>query len=94
MKALEQILLEVTEAFDELRTAANLREGDLLVVGCSSSEICGGQIGHASSPEIGKAVADQLLRLCGERGIFLAAQCCEHLNRALILERTAAEKFG
>lgn len=94
MKALEQILLEVTEAFDELRTAANLREGDLLVVGCSSSEICGGQIGHASSPEIGKAVADQLLRLCGEQGIFLAAQCCEHLNRALILERTASEKFG
>lgn len=94
MKALDQIVLEVRAAFDELQTAANIQAGDLLVVGCSSSEICGGQIGHASSPETGKAVAEELLRLCGERGIFLAAQCCEHLNRALILERAAAEKFG
>lgn len=94
MKALEQIVLEVRGVFNELQTAANIQAGDLLVVGCSSSEICGGQIGHASSPETGKAVAEELLRLCGEQGIFLAAQCCEHLNRALILERVAAEKFG
>ena len=64
------------------------------MVGCSSSEICGGVIGHASSPETGEAVAKAILDFCNERGIYLAAQCCEHLNRALIVEATAAEKFG
>lgn len=89
-----EIILNTQAALEELLSAANMGPGDLLVVGCSSSEICGGQIGHASSPETGKAVAEEILRLCRERGVFLAAQCCEHLNRALILEREAAEKFG
>lgn len=94
METLEQIKTSVASAVNELMDAAKLGAGDLLVVGCSSSEICGGQIGHASSPETGKAVAEEVLHLCRERGVFLAAQCCEHLNRALILEREAAEKFG
>ena len=91
---MEQILIDTKAALSELAERASLKQGDLLVVGCSSSEICGGVIGHASSPEMGKAVADVILSFCKERGIFLAAQCCEHLNRALILEAEAAEKFG
>ena len=89
-----EIILNTQAALEELLTAANMGPGDLLVVGCSSSEICGGQIGHASSPETGKAVAEEILRLCRERGVFLAAQCCEHLNRALIIEADCAEKYG
>ena len=81
-------------AVEELLSAADMKPGDLLVVGCSSSEICGGQIGHASSPETGKAVAAEIMDVCGAHGVYLAAQCCEHLNRVLILEREAAEKFG
>lgn len=91
---MEQILIDTKAALSELAERASLKQGDLLVVGCSSSEICGGVIGHASSPEMGKAVADVILSFCKERGIYLAAQCCEHLNRALILEAEAAEKFG
>ncbi|MCI6640941.1 MAG: TIGR01440 family protein [Pygmaiobacter massiliensis] len=94
MEPLEQILSETYAAGEELVRLSGLGRGDLLVVGCSSSEICGGQIGHASSPETGKAVAQALLRLCAETGVLLAAQCCEHLNRALIVERTTAERFG
>ena len=91
---MERIINDTKAALIELTERASLRAGNLLVVGCSSSEICGGTIGHASSPEMGKAVADVILTFCNERGIFLAAQCCEHLNRALIIEYKAAEKFG
>ncbi len=81
-------------AAKELIAAANLHTGDLMVVGCSSSEIIAQKIGTHSSPEVGQAVAEGILAACNEAGIFLCAQCCEHLNRALILERSAAEVRG
>lgn len=76
----------------ELIAAAGLKPGALLVVGCSSSEILGEKIGTHSAPEVGDEVAEGLLAACREEGVFLAAQCCEHLNRALILEREVAEQ--
>lgn len=85
---------DVRAALTELLDAAALRQGDLVVVGCSSSEILGEKIGKGSSPETGAAVAEEILSVLNARGLFLAAQCCEHLNRALIMEREAAEKFG
>ena len=66
----------------------------LLVVGCSSSEIAGGEIGHLSSPQIGAAVVEGVLSACKEAGCAVAFQCCEHLNRALIVENETAEKLG
>lgn len=65
-----------------------------LVVGGSSSEIAGGVIGHNSTYELGEALARAVLDVCDERGIDPAFQCCEHLNRALIVEREAAERRG
>ena len=78
----------------QLLEVANLKEGNLLVVGCSSSEIGSFRIGSHSSEEIGRAVFEVLQEELTGRGIYLAAQCCEHLNRALILEAEAAEKYG
>ena len=94
MSNFEQIVLDTKAALTELFEVSGIRAGELLVVGCSSSEICGGVIGHASSPEVGKLVAETILEFCNARGVYLAAQCCEHLNRALIVEAAAAEKFG
>ena len=76
-------------AVTELIGAARLKAGDVLVVGCSTSEVLGGRIGKASSPEIGALLCDAILSVLKERGIDLAAQCCEHLNRAIITERAA-----
>lgn len=90
----EQIKLETESAISELIEKAKLKPGKLVVVGCSSSEILGEKIGKGSSPETGIAVAESILKVLSEHGIFLAAQCCEHLNRALVVEREAAEKFG
>ena len=76
----------------ELLDQANLQRGDILVVGCSSSEIIGETIGKCSSFDAAKAVVDALLPLCREKGIYLAGQCCEHLNRAVIIEKEAVTK--
>ncbi|MCI8511092.1 MAG: TIGR01440 family protein [Lachnospiraceae bacterium] len=83
----------VLVAEDLLDTAA-MKPGQLLVVGCSSSEIAAHAIGCYSSKEIGQAVFRALHSLTRERGLYLAAQCCEHLNRALIVEEEAAARWG
>ena len=88
------ITAQARQAAAELLEVAKLEEGALFVVGCSSSEIVGGQIGHASSLEAAQAVFAGIYPLLRERGIWLAAQCCEHLNRALILEEACARQYG
>lgn len=82
-----QVILELIEQ-------AKLREGQLLVIGCSSSEIVGERIGKGSSLEAAQAVWEGIYPELQKRGIRLAVQCCEHLNRALIVERETAEKFN
>ena len=71
-----------------------MKEGEILVVGCSSSEVGAHQIGSWSSAETGKIIFETIYRRTQENGIYLAAQCCEHLNRALIVEEEAARKYG
>ena len=90
----ETVLNRAREAVCELLDVANLKKGDILVIGCSSSEIVGETIGHGSSFETAQAVFDAIYPILRERGIYLAAQCCEHLNRALIIEAECAEKYG
>ncbi|MBQ9736211.1 MAG: TIGR01440 family protein [Clostridia bacterium] len=85
----ERIAQEAKSAVEELCTVGGLRAGQILVVGCSTSEVCGAKIGTDSAPDVAKVVLDAILSVLSARGIFLAAQCCEHLNRALIVERRA-----
>ena len=91
---MNEIEVQARKAVEELLEVANLRAGDILVVGCSSSEIMGGQIGHASALNAAQAAFAGIYPVLKEKGIYLAAQCCEHLNRALILERACAERYG
>lgn len=90
----EEITQQARQALLELLEVAGLKAGDLLVIGCSSSEVVGERIGKGSSMEAAQAVFAGVYPVLKERGIYLAAQCCEHLNLALILEQAAAEKFG
>lgn len=90
----EELTNQASQAVTEILDAANLKPGDIFVVGCSSSEIVGERIGKGSSMEAAQAVFKGIYPVLQERGVYLAAQCCEHLNRALILERAAAEKYG
>ena len=91
---LEQIKQQTEAAVRELIELAGLSAGDLLVVGCSSSEIVGEKIGKGSSLSAAEAVYEAMAPVLRERGIFLAAQCCEHLNRALIVEKAYADAHG
>ena len=90
----EKITQEARTVLTELLDQAALRPGALLVVGCSSSEIVGAQIGKGSSMEAAQAAFRGIWPILQERGIALAVQCCEHLNRALIMERAVAERKG
>ena len=89
-----ELTVQANEAIRELIDNSHLRPGDLVVIGCSSSELLGARIGKGSSPEAAAAVLAGVLPVIREKGLYLAAQCCEHLNRALVIEREAAEKFG
>ena len=73
----------------EIIEKAGLKAGQILVVGCSTSEILGDKIGSNSSPDTAKTVFKGIFDAAKEKGIYVAAQCCEHLNRAIITERAA-----
>ena len=89
------LIYEQTKAIaEELINTAAMKPGQILVVGCSSSEIAAHAIGCYSSSEVGQAVFTALSHVTKKHGLYLAAQCCEHLNRALIVEEECAEKYG
>ncbi len=90
----EEIKRQAKEMMTEFLGEAKLMKGQILVVGCSSSEIVGSRIGKGSDLNAGKAFLEGIYPVLRERGIYLAAQCCEHLNRALIIEKECAEKYG
>ncbi len=85
----EEIREQAKKALEELLEKSHLQKGDIFIIGCSSSEIKGANIGRGSDLDAAKAVYEGVAPVLKERGIFLAAQCCEHLNRAVILERAA-----
>ena len=79
----KSVLLEICEK-------AKLKAGDILVVGCSTSEICGSKIGTNSAPSVANEVFSGLNEVARDKGIHLAVQCCEHLNRAIVIEKEVA----
>lgn len=81
-------------AAEEICEASKIRNGQIFVVGCSSSEVLGDRIGTATNTDVAEAIYDGIASVLNERGIFLAGQCCEHLNRALVLEEEALIKYG
>lgn len=91
---MEKYCKAAESAVKELIEQAKLKKGDVLVVGCSTSEIIGSRIGTDSVPEVADAVVAAIKTVLDEKGIYLAAQCCEHLNRAIIIETELAEKKG
>lgn len=78
----------------ELVEKAALKSGDVAVIGCSTSEVIGERIGTSGTLDVAKEIFDGLNSVFAEKGIFLAAQCCEHLNRAIIIEKEKADALG
>lgn len=86
---LTQIRTQAEAAIAELISAAKCNPGDIIVIGCSTSEVAGHKIGTVPAPEIAAALLEGLLPQTQKNGLFLAAQCCEHLERALVIEQDA-----
>ena len=90
----EQEQQDAVRVVEEFLGQAKLKKGDLVVIGCSTSEIASHRIGSYSNADLGEAVFLAMQEDFAKEGIRIATQCCEHLNRALIIERKDAERFG
>jgi len=87
------IKIQCEKATEELILTAKLKKGDILVVGCSTSEVVGSKIGTNSDENTAEQIFDGIISATNKHGVFLAVQCCEHLNRAIVVERNALTNY-
>lgn len=80
--------------FGEFLAKTAFKAGQIIVIGCSTSEVRGSRIGKDGNSAIAEALYTAVAPLAAEKGLYLAFQCCEHLNRALVVERDVAEKYN
>ena len=90
----EEAMQVFSAGVDELAQAGNLEEGSIIVLGCSTSEVAGARIGKGSVPELGDVIAGAMIAACRAHGFHAAFQCCEHLNRAVVMERSVLRSHG
>ncbi len=90
----QEVVAELTAAAEELIAIAQPRAGRIFVLGCSTSEVLGKKIGTGGSSQVAVAMFEAVRRVCEAHSLYLAVQCCEHLNRALVVEATAAERYN
>ncbi len=91
---MEEIKKAVRDAMEALAQEAHIQKGEIVILGCSTSEVVGEKIGKGSVPDVGDAIIEAALSVLNPLGVYLAVGCCEHLNRAVILSKEAAEKYG
>ena len=93
MRRTEKWAAQLEKGIRYLAEAAGLKPGAAVVLGCSTSEVAGGHIGKNSVPELGDALAETMIAVCGELGLCPVFQCCEHLNRALVMEQDLLDRL-
>lgn len=91
---MNEIYTNSYNAAKELIEIADLKSGDVVVIGCSTSEVIGEKIGTSGTVEVAQEIFNGINTALSEKGLFLAAQCCEHLNRAIIIEKEKADMLG
>jgi len=89
----ERIEQDMKAIVDEWVKSDYLRDGELFIVGCSTSEVAGKRIGTAGSEQIAEKIFNGLKSLQDKTGVQPVFQCCEHLNRALVMERELAHRY-
>lgn len=91
---MDKIIEETQNVVSEFLSYAKLKQGDICVIGCSTSEITGNNPGTNSTPQLAQEVFSTIYKALKDNGINIAAQCCEHLNRAIVVEKAVADKYG
>lgn len=92
--SIELITRQLADVVEELIVAAKAKPGQIFVVGCSTSEVMGSKIGTGGSSEVAAAMLKTIKSITDKCGLYLAVQCCEHLNRALVVEAPCAERYN
>ena len=87
-----EVFCVIDAAVDALAKAGDIQPGGVIVLGCSTSEVAGARIGKGSVPELGDVIAEAMLTACAARGLNAAFQCCEHLNRAIVMEQRVLDE--
>ncbi len=90
---LDAIRVQTLEAATELLQVAKITSGQVMVVGCSTSEVIGARIGSAGSSDVAEVILGSLITVCSQFDVYLAVQCCEHLNRALVVEEQVSQRY-
>lgn len=90
---MDKIFSQAQAAANELIEKSGIKKGDIVVIGCSTSEVIGEKIGTSGTVEVAQQIFEGLNSVFGEKGIYIAAQCCEHLNRAIIIEEEKADEL-
>ncbi|CDE72898.1 uPF0340 protein CLOBOL_05239 [Acidaminococcus sp. CAG:917] len=85
---------QIKNSLFEIIELSKIKKGQILLIGCSTSEVSGFKIGSHSAEDVGYELAQTALDILNEKGIYIAAQCCEHLNRAVVVSREAISKFN
>lgn len=91
---MDNIFNQAKAAAVELLEKSGISKGAIAVIGCSTSEVIGERIGTSGTVDVAQQIFDGLNSVFEENGIYLAAQCCEHLNRAIIIEKEKADALG
>ncbi|MGN7359257.1 TIGR01440 family protein [Paenibacillus sp. SAF-054] len=84
---------QVSSILHELAIAAGLGPGKIVVVGTSTSEVAGQRIGTSGALDVANELLEGIEKVRGEFGFDVVFQCCEHLNRALVMERSLLERL-
>lgn len=91
---LQQIEQQLQTILNDFFRQVTIKKGQVMVIGCSTSEVMGERIGTSGTLEVASLFYDNLSSFADKHGIHLAFQCCEHLNRALVIDRHLAEDKG
>lgn len=89
---LNLIKIQLETVLADLQAVANLTSDHILVIGCSTSEVIGKRIGTSGTDEVAKTIFSVFQNFKQKTGVQLAFQCCEHLNRALVVEKETAQQ--
>ncbi len=92
MELKHEIFTVLDAAVEALQKAGDIAPGGLIVLGCSTSEVAGARIGKGSVPELGEVIAEAMLTACRKRRLDAAFQCCEHLNRSIVMEQRVVDE--
>ena len=84
---------ELTTLLDELKSQSFFKKDEMCVIGCSTSEVIGEKIGSVGSMEVAETIFNELERIKRETGVSFALQGCEHINRAITIEREDYNPF-